>query len=531
VDVNRVVQHLQDARVRPELIDEVVGQLDDILYNASQRGVALSNKFNFDYQDLSNVERAMRIAFPFATWLMKATPFYAEQAIRHPVIGATIREQRQMSERHRTERGLSDRFRGKMRTQTGSDLLSAITGVPSEVYVDPLAMFMPFAGSPIALQKLQYQDDEEVDPVQSALTTLDALGFSLGPIPDLTGRVSGITGDMSTPAGSYIRAGGPIAGATALASKGVEKVTGTNPGWYYDVNRGPQKIEETVRQLGDAATHGGQGREVTNMLDVMTERRLDEMALRETGQPIGSENAASIPYIRARADKSGPLWEKARTEVELERGIQSTTGFISQAIQPQAILTKEEAQIRQAKAGPLVEGAVARALDKAAETNPAAPADPALVEKILAANAQITQQTGRPTPDIVQQRLDNPTNENMAWVSKEIYTWEVEQEPLLRGYGSGGTPEARLLGNQMGKLGVAGRGLDPNTFAQMIQANKIANVMQGKSNSGLQAALAVPGQERAAIQETQPLLREYLAWRTINPGKEIEDFLKEKYTK
>jgi len=80
VSVDQVVQHLTQRGVKPTAIDDVAGELDDILYNASQRGVALSNSFNFDYQDLSALERSITTAFPFSTWLLKATPFYFEQA-------------------------------------------------------------------------------------------------------------------------------------------------------------------------------------------------------------------------------------------------------------------------------------------------------------------------------------------------------------------------------------------------------------------------------------------------------------------
>jgi hypothetical protein len=56
------------------------------------------------------------------------------------------------------------------------------------------------------------------------------------------------------------------------------------------------------------------------------------------------------PTCSARRTQSGPLWERAKAEVELEKGVQAISGFVSQGIQPQAILTPEEAAIRKAKA-------------------------------------------------------------------------------------------------------------------------------------------------------------------------------------
>jgi len=74
-------------------------------------------------------------------------------------------------------------------------------------------------------------------------------------------------------------------------------------------------------------------------LDVATERRLDELALRETGKPISDSGEQAAAYVRAKRTKSGELWDRARGEVELERGVQSLAGFVSQGIRPDAILT------------------------------------------------------------------------------------------------------------------------------------------------------------------------------------------------
>jgi hypothetical protein len=72
----------------------------------------------------------------------------------------------------------------------------------------------------------------------------------------------------------------------------VEAVTGQNPGWNVDINRGPsQDRGEVMRQ---AIT----GQRVTVPLEVSAEHRLDELALRDTGKPIGSNDASVAAYVQ-----------------------------------------------------------------------------------------------------------------------------------------------------------------------------------------------------------------------------------------
>jgi hypothetical protein len=520
-------QLIKSVQITEDRAGEITRALDDILYNASQKGIDLSNKFNFDYQDLSAVERVLSEAFPFSTWFMKATPFFAEQGARHPLIGNIIRTERATAAQDQKERGLPPRFSGMLPNQTGSSLLSAIVGRPLEMFNDPLRGFIPFAGASQALTSQQFRaDDSEINPIQSVLDTLDIAGLQPGPIPDMILRNSGLTGEPDDPARGYIRWGGPLAGATALASRGVEAATGKNPGWYVDVNRGTQRIEETVRK---ALT----GQDVTVPLEVQTERRLDELALKNTGQPIGSEDAAVAPYVRARMSHSGPLWEQAKAEVELEKGVQSLAGFVSQDIQPQAILTPQEAQIRGAKKDTLIDPGTARALNQAATKSPTAIADPQHVAQVQSANDAVVQALGINTPPDIKERLANPTNANLAYVSKQIYEWEVEQRPLMRGYGSSGSPEQRQIGNAVSAMSHAGEGLDPLTYALMIQQNQASAMAQGRFNQmgAIHASHQIPGQEQAAIKADNPLVGEYFTWRTTHPGMGVPEFLAEKYHK
>jgi hypothetical protein len=524
-DIRRTL--LNSVRTTTDRADEITRALDDVLYNASQKGIDLSNKFNFDYQDLSALERVISEAFPFSTWTLKAAPFFAEQGARHPLIGNLVRTERNTSAQEQTQGGLPSRFGGTIPSSTGSSVLSAILGRPVEFYNDPLRGFMPFSGAGQALQRMQYHEDDpnaSFNPISHALDLLDVAGLGLGPVADTALRVSGLSGEPSDPARGYIRWAGPAAGATALASRGVEAVTGQNPGWNVDINRGPAKIEEVIRQ---AIT----GQRVTVPLEVSTEHRLDELALRDTGKPIGSNDASVAPYVRARRTQSGPLWERAKAEVELEKGVQAISGFISQGIQPQAILTPEEAAIRKAKAGTLLEPATSHTLDTAAERDPQGLADEALAKEVQGAAAAIATITGIPTPPIIADKLAQPTNANIAWVAQEVYKFQVEEEPLLRGYGASGTPEARQIGNDVGAMAHAGQGLDPQTVRDMIIQNQQSAVVKGKQAGAIHAALQIPNQERTAIKNGDPLLQEYLAWKGTHPGREVADFLAEKFSR
>jgi hypothetical protein len=525
-DFRQVLQNA--ANVKPEAMDQIVASIDDILYNASQKGVGLSNKFNFDYTDLSALERVVSNAFPFSVWMMKATPFYAEQAARHPLIGNVWKSTREESAADQRERGLPGRFSGTL-PMPGGGILSAILGHPVEPYNDPLRGFMPFAGAQQSLARQQYEDPSQQTIVDHIYNALDTLGLSAPPGIDAALQTLGLVGQPDDPSrGVYLRGAAPIAGATALASRGVELATGKNPGWYVDINKGAQNIETMIRE---AITK----QEVTDPLEVATERRVDELALRESGQPIGSSEAAVAPYVTARRTHRGDVWDRAKAEVELEKGLQALSGFVSQNVQPQAILTHEEAQIRDVKKDTLLKPDLVKALDTAAEDKPTAPATVRTANAVEDAVRAIAERTGQPTPESVAKRLATPTNENLNWVSKEIYKWEVEQQSLNQGYGSSGTPEARRIGNAVSGMSHAGQDLTPQQQVERVAANRASAVGQmdyGHNRTGaIAAAQAIPGQDRDMIQKTTPYLEEYLSWKKTNPSKDVADFLAQRFGK
>ncbi len=258
---------------------------------------------------------------------------------------------------------------------------------------------------------------------------------------------------------------------------------------------------------------------------------MDELALQATGKTIGSRDPEVAQFVQARRAKKGEIWEEAKRQVMQERGAQATLGWVSSDLRPDAILTPEEATIREAKSELLVPGDISRELDSAAEKNPTAAASPRVVEAITSASMKVVQQVGGEIPAPVAERLSNPTNENMAWVSREIYKWQLEQDPTIQGYGAGGSMEERSIANDIAAQGQGANLLNPQERGMLIQGNQITNVNRGKSNSPLQAALQVPQQVRQSIEGQNPMLTEYYAWKKTHPGMEIADFLREKYKK
>lgn len=534
---------LNNVRVTPQRVEEATRALDDALYAASQNGVKTSNAFNFDYQDLSNVERVITQVAPFSTWYLKAIPFYTKQGFQHPVLANLVTSKAETSAQMQSDRNLPSRFAGTLPNQAQGGLMSAIVGRPLEAFSDPLAALLPFGGAARDIQNMQFEDRPDADPIKIILGYLGAAGLGLNPAISTGLQVAGIGSDMSDPSNSsLLRWGGPLGGATALAGRAVGAATGETPDWYINPSRGVQKIIDTVRQTGDAATHGGQGRQVLDGTELAIERRVDELALKQTGKPIGSDDPAIAPYMRAKVNKSGPIWQQASTEVHQERGTQSLLGFVSPDLRPDAVLTPEEAKIRLAKGEALIDPAVAHDLTQAASTRPNDMADPKIVAQVQAANDVVTSITGKPTPQVISDRLANPTNANVAWVSGQIYGWSADQQPLMQGYGSGGSPEARRISNELGMMSHAGEDIAGPDQAALVQANqagavnKIGSAPLGSSPSlrgtgPLAAAGKIPQEDQTQIKANDPLLAEYFAWKAINPAKNLEEFLKQKFGK
>ena len=522
---------LAQTRMTPQRTEEAARVLDDALYEASRGGIAKSNEFNFDYQDLSPLERAITTVAPFATWYLKAVPFFTKQGIQHPVLASLLQDTVTASAEEKKERGLTGRFTGTLPNQGQSAIMSALVGRPLEAFQNPLASLIPFGSLGRDLSGLQYED-EDMDPVAKGIKTLiNVLGVN--PLIESGLRVAGAgLYDMKDPSSqNLLRWGAPLGGITALAAKGVENVTGQNPGWNYNPNRGLQVVEETLRETGDAAT--GAGRQVQDTTELAIERRVDELALKATGKAVSDADPALAPYVRARREHAGPIWEQAKNEIAQEKGAQAALGFVSQSARPDAVLTPQEGEIRESKATALIPADVSRALDTASEQNPKGAPDAKTVALFHAALQKIAAQTGEPIPEIALAAVRAPTNTSLSWLGGEIYRWQSENDPLMRGYGPGGTPEERGLANDFDAMGRAGQGLDPALMQGLIGQNRADAMAQGnlKGAGPIAAVKKVATQEKEVIKSQSPLMEEYLAWRKLNPGKEVADFLKQKYKK
>lgn len=520
-----VADFLKQRGVATSAIETAQGAMDDLLYSVSQRGSAASKKSNFDYQDLSPVERIVADNFPFSTWFMKAAPFFAEQGARHPLFMNIKSATDQENADQRRDRGLSPRVKG-VENGTASAIVSMITGRPERVYIDPASMFFPLQGLADSMRSLDYAKDDEGGSglIKGALAVAGGVGLNPGPVIDTAIRAGmGLVDPESAddPARGYIRWAGPLAGVTALGSEAIERVTGVNPGLSVDLNRGSMKIEEVIR-------HAVTGQKVTDVREVNASRRLDEMAVRNTGLPITSNDPKVAAYVRAKRDKSGPLWEAASSEMELEKGVQSVAGFINGAIRPSAIVGQAEGAIREAKSDLLIDSGTARNLDTASEKNPQGPASAQDIQTITDAVAKIAAMQGRETPAIVREKLKTPNNANIAYIASQIYSFQSEEQPLINGYLGSGSPEQRDIQVDTAAIRQAGQGVSPEQRHASIQAVQQAAGMQGKMIGPIAAASAARGAEQDAILASNGMLQEWQAWKKLNPGKEVSDFLRER---
>jgi hypothetical protein len=479
-----LVQRMQNSvRATPDVVNGLRRSLDDILHNASQAGVDLSHKVHFDYQDLSNVERATKQVFPFATWFMKAMPFFAEHVGETPALAKVPIEWNQEAHENRTENGLTGRVEGSLPNPIGTMLRKALTGQQGEVYQNPLEQVIPFAGASRGLSGLDFSSN----PADAALSVLDALGLGIHPALDFATRVSGIRGTDAPAEGIGLRGAGLVEGLTGV-----------------DLNAAGRNLEAGLRK-------NLSGKEPTNLNETAVLKRLDELALQKTGKAIGSGDPAVAPYIRAKAQQSGPLWDAAQQQIKTERGSSAVAGFIDQGLRPGTVVTPEESQIRAASTTSTLDQEVSQAIQSAAKSKPKADAPLEHTHAVLVAVDQILSDTGKEMPPEVAKRLADPTNENLAWISNQIYLHEVDQNPLKAGYRGSGPPEQRRLQNENAAYHTAG---------QMTDFTGVPN------REVLKYALhTAPQNDQAMMRSASPELDAYLAWKTVNKAGTLEQFL------
>lgn len=480
--------------------DDVAGKagqaIDDIIYAASQKGIETSNKFNFDYEDLSNIERTITGFFPFATWYLKAVPFAVEAAAEHPVIFNTLIQKQAASNEYREDGGLTNRVTGSIPIGVGSSLVSQALGRPVEATFDPISSLIPFSGTQAGLERAEFSDNAAA----KVLNTLNAFGLSINPFINTALRLAGGYG-TDEPAQGLFRIGSALSGATG----------GIDP------NAGLANVESAIRT-------GLTGREPTKVIEAMAERRLDEMALRETGSPISTVTSANQPYIKARHTHTGPLWERALKEVQQERGLQATAGALFSPARPQAIITPEEKAFREAGTHRLISYDISSKLNKMVRTNPDAVVDDETLDSVAQAAAKVLEITGgEPPPELVA-AFQTPTAKNVDFIVDQIYIWQLQEDPLIGAYGASGSPEKRKLMNAMRYMyDVAGNSIGETEAERREWMRKVA----AGGGTPLAALPRAMSRNRDEFRRSVPILDAYLTYKHLNPSGDVDTFLEQ----
>lgn len=496
---------------------------------ASQEGLKLANHINFDYQDKNTVEELISSVSPFSTWALKAYPFFLEHLMARPGFAVAIRELDELSRERNDEGGLTPRFTGSIEQGLGSQLMSGLLGRGVGTFYNPMRGLLPFADTSRTLQ----QSEGEGNPIARALNTVGAFGPSLNPFIETALRTAGALGPEEAPRG-LLRYGEPIKALTAMA--------GLGNGQGIDFNlpfTGPERAIRT-KLTGEAPTDLTRA----NIL-----KRLDELALRETGQPTSQRTARTAPYIKAKAEGRGELWDRAAREVQQERGLSSLAGFASQMLAPQAILTDEERAIRLARkeATPTSAGRVVydpklanelRELVQAGQQRQPAPAK--LLEE---AQHDAAQLYGGQVPDVLRQRLERGTVADVDAVRRAVTTAQIQANPLQAGYSGFGSPEEQALSNQLSMYQSPSSLLmtDPELAGAspeaLAQAEQLWNIYKGLppalaqniSQGNMPTALLVKRmlERQRTYKEANPVLSAYLAYQAQTKGTgDMADFFK-----
>jgi hypothetical protein len=466
----------------------------------------------------------------FSTWMLKAYPFFARHIAERPIIGLSIAKINEESDRIRQQEGLTGRITGAMKTPVADQIWSALLGRPVESYYNPLRMFIPFADTYRSLSQVGDQaarDDSETGGLNTALNVAETILPSMNPIAGAAIRTLGLRGN-DEPAQGYNRWAGPFKGLTAIA--------GINDGQGINLNAPFIKAEEGLRQ----ALHGERP---VNVEEAQVARKIDEMALRNTGQTIGSKSPVVAPYINAKASHKGPQWEAAAAEVAKETGLRSIAGFTSQALAPQALVGAEEKQIRQAKAGTLVKPETTTALAALAANpqtaNTPLPPDHPIIQELRAATDTLTQQLGLPAPPApALADLEAATPARLDTLRKEIFKAQARDNPLLTAYQGGGGSSESALGAQIAKNQNIHAILADDPVWQSLPPRAQENLL-----TAVQKNLALPPAQqvhsgalgmvtkyvegrRDLNRKTQPELDQYLTYQQQQHGAgNVKDFL------
>jgi len=489
-------------------------KLDD----ASQAGVKLSHEINFDYENLNNFEQFMRTVVPFSTWALKAYPFFAKQLAERPALAVGIRELNDMTEEERTGMGLTGRFTGSVPLGAGDLLFGALLGRDVKAFFSPLRSVVPFSDVGRSLQSVARE--EGGGPLGKPLGIMEA--FLPGPHPaiQLGMRLSGLLGNAPPEGLSFGGAARPLAALTGV-----------------DLNAPGVALERTIRQ--------GFGQEPVDFKDSAILKRIDELAVGQTGHTTRDKLAAVTPYQQAKVNRKGPIWDQAKGEVERETAVRSTVGFLGGPVAPQALLSPEEEAIRGARRPPETGGSYVQFDPGAGEElrerikrgEAGVAASPRVMKAML---EQLDDLYGENIPAPAQRLLEVGTNEAVNNLQSELYQLQVGAEPLIGAYGSQASTKAETdLRNVLG-LYHNPRALlaDDPAFMRLSPAeqDRIGRMLEqyGAATPSQQRLLrSVPMEawlkavqsRKEVMRKNQPALDDYLNYEAERRGAgTIEDY-------
>jgi hypothetical protein len=515
VSPQRLNQMLTESGVAESARTRAVQEWRLLNHQANAEGQKLAGHIQFDYENLNNFEELMKQAIPFSTYVMKANPFFARHLLEKPIIFATLVRMQHDFDQNKREHGLTGRVSGASNFGIADAFWSSLLGHNVMAFYNPLKSMFPWSNTARSTEPRPGENTYE-----SLLRLADLYGIPQpGPIPAAIGRFAGLQGDAPPP--SLIRSAAPVQGITAAL--------GLNRGQGVDIGAGLASAERDFRR--------GRGQDVADSTTTAAQGRLAEIYLATYGQTLAEGGPEAFPFYQAIADQKGPLWDHAMRQIAQEKGTRSILGATLGPLSPQALVTGEEAQIRQERKNQQVlSPEFSTRIRKNAALNPTGAASPADVEIMRdAALYFVNREFGlTELPSKAQALLDSGTNHGVNQVRKDLTELQSKSHPLTAAYvTTGGADEAQLQ---------ALLALQAHGALQFPGGDVLMRVNQARQDTGLTGRLGNEGHglagvhmlpaakaraAREALQQQHPILAAYEGWRLSHPDGGVDEFLKE----
>jgi hypothetical protein len=228
------------------------------------------------------------------------------------------------------------------------------------------------------------------------------------------------------------------------------------------------------------------------------------------------------------------VWQQAQSDARAQLAARQIPGFLTQAIQPQALLTPEEAAMRVART-PVQQGGQRVVLDPKvtqklqdalSKQGPTAVTPPELLKPVQDA---VTQLWGDQPPDIITFYLQDGRLGPVNTARELVGQAQIMANPLAAGYSGGGSPEESRLEEMLSAYNnpgaLVGKNLSPAAQRKLTEAysqySQMPAAFQKKlladhSPTGywLQQALTARDNYKAA----NPLLGQYLDYLASTGG-------------